>query len=63
MQFNQNNNNKGDVINAISHKGDVVQTVGERNSVKVEQSKSTFWSALRNNALRLWKWLKHWKIG
>ena len=28
MQFNQTNNNKGDVNNAISEKGNVVQTIG-----------------------------------
>jgi hypothetical protein len=28
MQFNQVNNNKGDVNNAISEKGNVVQTTG-----------------------------------
>lgn len=63
MQFNQNNNNKGDVINAISHKGDVVQTVGTKNSVKVEQAKSSLWGQIRNAVLKLWAWAKSWFVG
>jgi hypothetical protein len=32
MQFNQTNNNKGDVNNAISEKGNVVQTTGSAST-------------------------------
>ena len=41
MQFNQTNNNAGDVNNAISEKGSVVQTMGTGNTVQVDNLKET----------------------
>jgi hypothetical protein len=57
MQFNQTNNNKGDVNNAISETGNVVQTTGTGNKVRVEQPKETFWATLWNKLKACWKWL------
>ncbi len=57
MQFNQTNNNVGDVNNAISEKGTVVQTVGDQNKVKVEQPKDDLWVALWKKVKACWKWL------
>jgi len=37
MKFNQTNNNAGDVNNAITGKGDVVQTVGNQNKTEINQ--------------------------
>ena len=43
IQFNQTNNNAGDVNNAISERGDVVQTMGTSNAVQVGHPKESFW--------------------
>ena len=53
MQFKQTNNNAGDVNNAISDKGNVVQTMGTGNTVQIDQPKDNFWSTL-------WEKLKAW---
>lgn len=57
MIFNQTNNNAGDVNNAISEKGTVVQTVGDQNNVKVEQPKESFWGTLWKKVKACWKWI------
>jgi hypothetical protein len=58
MQFNQTNNNARDVNNAISKTGDVVQTVGNHNAVKVEQPKPGFWSLLWKKMTSAWAWIR-----
>lgn len=55
MQFNQTNNNKGDVNNAISGEGDVVQAIGSKNDVKAGQPKDNFFSTLWKKVAGLWK--------
>ena len=55
MQFKQVNNNRGDVNNAITQKGNVVQSVGDENTVKIEQPKESFWSTLWKKVKGLWK--------
>lgn len=56
MQFNQTNNNKGNVNNAIASKGNVVQTVGEENHIKVEQpAEESIWSTLTEKVKAGWK--------
>ena len=40
MEFNQTNNNKGDVNNAISEKGNVVQTTGSARTGDVTTAAS-----------------------
>jgi hypothetical protein len=57
MQFNQTNNNTGDVNNAISEKGNVVQTTGTRNNVQVDQPKPGFWSQVWGKIKAFWKWM------
>ena len=68
MQFNHNNNNDGDVNNAISEKGnvvqatgpattgDVVQSSGIGNKVQVDHAES-YWSGLWEKIIACWKWL------
>jgi hypothetical protein len=55
MQFNQTNNNKGDVNNAISEGGNVIQAVGSENSLRVENPKDTFWTTLWKKVKSFWK--------
>jgi hypothetical protein len=57
MQFNQTNNNTGDVNNAISEKGNVVQTTGAGNKVQVDRPKDSFWGTLWQKVKGCWKWL------
>jgi hypothetical protein len=57
MQFNQTNNNLGDVNNAISEKGNVVQTVGAGNKVQVDHPKQSLWSMLWTKIKACWKWV------
>jgi hypothetical protein len=60
MQFNQTNNNAGDVNNAISEKGNVVQTTGTRNrtgDVRVDHSKESAWGTIWKKVKACWKWL------
>jgi hypothetical protein len=57
MQFNQTNKNAGDVNNAISEKGNVVQTVGDHNNVRVEQPKESFWATLLKKLKACWLWI------
>ena len=56
MQFNQTNNNKGNVNNAIASKGNVVQTVGEGNNIEIEQpAEESIWSTLTEKVKAGWK--------
>jgi hypothetical protein len=55
MQFNQTNNNKGDVNNAISEGGNVIQSVGSENRLRVENPKDTFWTTLWKKVKSFWK--------
>jgi hypothetical protein len=58
MQFNQINKNRGDVNNAVSEKGTVVQAVGNSNTVKVEQPKKEgFWITLWSKVKSAWTWV------
>ncbi len=57
MQFNQTNNNAGDVNNAISEKGNVVQTTGTGSTVQVDSPKENFWGTLWKKILACWKWI------
>ncbi len=57
MQFNQVNKNTGDVNNAISEQGNVVQTAGAQNTVKVSFDKANFWSLLCEKLASCWKWI------
>ncbi len=57
MQFDQTKNNLGDVNNAISEKGHVVQSVGAENRIKVEQLKEGVWGTLWKKLKHCWKWL------
>jgi hypothetical protein len=58
MQFNQHNHNAGDVNNAISGKGNVVQTVGTANTVKVSGVKKEGLLALLWKKVKgAWKWI------
>ena len=57
MEFNQINQNKGDVNTAFAEKGNVIQTVGHNADVKVEQPKENLLSMLWEKAKLLWKWL------
>lgn len=72
MQFNQVNNNKGDVNNAIATNGDAVQSVGENNvtakgtavhadgdntKVKVEQPKDGIWAAVCKKIVGFFRWV------
>jgi hypothetical protein len=58
MQFNQTNKNVRDVNNAISEKGDVIQTAGTHNTVHARVGKETFWEALWSKIKACWKWLR-----
>jgi hypothetical protein len=55
MQFKQTNNNKGDVNNAISERGNVVQSVGSENRVQVDHPKENIWMALWKKIKAGWK--------
>lgn len=55
MRFSQTNNNKGDVNNAISEGGNVIQSVGSENRLRVENPKETFWAMLWKKVKSLWK--------
>jgi hypothetical protein len=57
MNFNQVNNNKGDVNNAITAKGNVVQTVGSENKVTVDHPKEGFWPEVWKKFVGFWTWL------
>lgn len=57
MQFNQTNNNKGDVNNAISEKGSVVQSIGSQNRVQFSHPKEKIWLALWKKGKAVWKML------
>ena len=57
MQFNQTNNNQGDVNNVISEKGNAVQTVGAGNRVQVDRAKENLWGMLWTKIKACWKWL------
>jgi hypothetical protein len=57
MQFNQTNNNAGDVNNAISEKGNVVQAMGTSNTVQVDHPKEDFWNTFWKKVKACWKWL------
>jgi hypothetical protein len=57
MLFKQTNNNAGDVNNAISEKGSVVQTTGADNRVQVDHLKEGVWAALWKKVKACWKWL------
>jgi hypothetical protein len=57
MQFNQANNNAGDVNNAISEKGTVVQTSGTGNKVQVDRPKESLWGMLWTKVKACWKWI------
>ena len=57
MQFNQTNNNIGDVNNAIAEKGEVIQTAGTSNTVQVDHPESGFWRTLWKKAKACWCWL------
>lgn len=55
MQFNQTNNNDGDVNNAIAGRGNVVQAVGSENKLQVDRPK-------QNILAVVWEWVKSlWK--
>ncbi len=57
IQLNQTNNNVGDVNNAMSDKGSVVQTVGDQNKVKVTQTEGSFWDLLWEKVKACWEWI------
>lgn len=57
MQFNQVNNNQGNVNNAISEKGNVVQTTGDQNKVQVAEPKEGFWTQAWKKFRSIWKWV------
>ena len=57
MQFNQTNQNAGDVNNALSEKGNVVQTVGIGNTAQVDQPKENLLLTLWKRIKACWKWL------
>jgi hypothetical protein len=57
MQFRQVNKNLGDVNNAISEKGDVVQAVGPGSKAELKQPKEGFWSMLWKKIKNCWAWL------
>jgi hypothetical protein len=52
MQFNQTNKNRGNVNNAISGKGNVIQVVGDGNHVA--PPKENFWATLWAKIKQLW---------
>lgn len=54
MQFNQTNKNGGDVNNAISENGNVVQTTGDGNRVEVGATKESFWATLWKKVKSIW---------
>jgi hypothetical protein len=54
MQFNQTNKNQGDVNNAISERGNVVQSTGDSNKIQLDQPKASIWSALWKKATAAW---------
>jgi len=56
MQFNQTNNNAGDVNNAMSETGNVVQTTGTGNKVQVDHRKESFSGMLWKKIKACWKW-------
>jgi hypothetical protein len=56
MRFNQHNHNTGDVNNAISAKGNVVQTTGSGNRVQVDHPKTGIWSWIWKKIKGCWKW-------
>lgn len=51
MQFYQTNNNKGDVNNASTQFGDIIQSKGDKNHIKDV-------SHPKNTLTALWKWIK-----
>jgi hypothetical protein len=57
MQFNQTNKNTGDVNNALSEKGNVVQTTGSGSKVQVDHPKEHFWMTLFKKVVSWVKWL------
>ena len=58
MQFNQTNQNEGNVNNAVSERGSVVQSIGGiGNKNTIEPPKSGFWGTLFGKLKSLWKWI------
>lgn len=57
MQFNQQNNNRRDVNNAVAERGNVTQTLGVGNRVAVDQPKDSLWSMLWKRIKAVGKWL------
>jgi len=57
MKFRQVNRNVGDVNNAFSEKGDVVQAVGAGSKAELNQLKEGFWSTLWKKIKNCWTWL------
>ena len=56
--FPDSNNNKGDVNNAISHRGNVVQAVGDQPQARIEQPKENVWISLWKKLTGLWRALR-----
>jgi hypothetical protein len=50
----QTNNKAGNVNNAISEKGNVVQTIGTGNTVQVDSPKENFWGTLWKKVKAAW---------
>jgi hypothetical protein len=58
MEFNQTNENVRDVNNAISERGDVIQTVGTRNTIETKPRKVRLWDTVWSTIKACWKWLR-----
>lgn len=58
MQFNQTNNNRGDVNNAITGRGNVVQAVGSENKVQVDRPKESLFSKVWALLKKVWPFWK-----
>jgi len=57
MKSHQTNKNAGDVNNAMSEEGNVIQTVGDQNKVQIEQPMGSFWIMLWKKLKQCWKWI------
>lgn len=57
MQFNQTNNNKGDVNNTITESGNIIQSEGNENRIQVDRPKDNLLSTLWKKVVVCWKWV------
>jgi len=66
-QLNESGNNYAfagkSETNAVTEKGNVVQTMGTGNEVQVDKPKEGLWSLLWEKIKGWWKWIVTWAVG